>query len=94
METELGWKIVRLLHQSEKICSHLADDSDENKKVKGIKKGVAIKKIEDYKHQLEANQLGNKISHLEKSNLNEDSLGENDFIIIIMYLLKTLTRLH
>ena len=45
METELGWKIVRLLHQSEKICSYLADDSDENKKVKGIKKGVAIKKL-------------------------------------------------
>ena len=45
METELGWKIVRLLHQSEKICSYLADDSDENKKVKGIEKGVAIKKL-------------------------------------------------
>ena len=52
------------------------DDSGEDKKAKGTKKCVTKRKpkFEDYKNCLEATLLENKINHLEKIGIDEDSL--------------------
>ena len=53
-------------------------------------------KFEDYKHFLEATQLGNKINQLEKNKPDVDNLRKNKDLEVrnIMYLLKKLIRLH
>ena len=59
-----------------KTQSFLIDNGSEVKKAKEIKK-YAIKrklKFENYKHCLEATQLQNKINHLEKNEIDVDSL--------------------
>ena len=52
------------------------DDSGEDKKAKGTKKCVTKRKpkFEDYKNCLEATLLENKINHLGKIGIDEDSL--------------------
>ena len=52
------------------------DDSGEDKKAKGTKKCVTKRKpkFKDYKNCLEATLLENKINHLEKIGIDEDSL--------------------
>ena len=59
-----------------KSYSYLTNDSNGNKKAKGIKK-CAIKrecKYEDYKKCQGANQLENKINYLETYNVDVDKL--------------------
>ena len=55
------------------------DDSGEDKKAKGTKKCVTKRKpkFEDYKNCLEATLLENKINHLEKIGIDEDSLTKD-----------------
>ena len=63
-----------------KIYSYLKDNNNEDKKVRGTKKGVIKRnfKFENYKNCLEATQLNNKIKYLEKIKINEDSLKEDE----------------
>ena len=55
---------------------YLTDHNNEKKKAKSSKNCVIkyILKLEDYKHCLEANQLENKIKHLEKNKLYVDKI--------------------
>ena len=48
-----------------KICSHLKDNNDEDKRAKDIKKVCHKKtrKFQDYKNFLEAAQIDNKINY-------------------------------
>ena len=59
-----------------KTYSYLIDDSSEDKKAKRTKKSDIKGKLnfQDYKNCLEATQLENKIKHLEKNEINVDSL--------------------
>ena len=59
-----------------KTYNYLIDDSSEDKKPKGTKKYVIKRKLkfENYKNSLQATQLENKINHLEKNEINVDSL--------------------
>ena len=61
-----------------KIYSNLKDNNEEDKKAKGIKKCVMKRKLkfQDYKNCLEACQIENKISHLQKTIIDVDSLKE------------------
>ena len=84
-EKWIGWKIHH------KICwlkaktwnSYLVENGSEYEKGKSSKKCV-IKKIEveSFKNCLEATQLDNKISYLQKNEINVDSPKEdhNEFI--------------
>ena len=76
----LGRKILKeFLGLRPKTYSYLINHGIEDKKAKVIKK-CAIKKtlkFEDYKSCLEANQLENKINHLEKNKIDVDSLKNN-----------------
>ena len=62
-----------------KTYSYLKDNNDEDKKAKGTKKCVIKRKLkfEDYKNCLEAAQIENKISCLEKHKIDVDSLKED-----------------
>ena len=83
-------KFVRL---RAKTYIYLTDDGSENKKAKGTKKCVIkIKlKFEDYKNCLEATQLENNISYLEKNETDIDSFKNDhkEFIKINRLILKT-----
>ena len=59
-----------------KKYSYLIDEDSEEKKAKGRKKCVTKRKLkfENYKNCSEATQLENKINHLEKNQLNIDSI--------------------
>ena len=59
-----------------KNYSYLIDEDSEEKKAKGRKKYVTKRKLkfENYKNCSEATQLENKINHLEKNQLNIDSI--------------------
>ena len=59
-----------------KSYSYLIDHCIEDKKAKGTKMYIKKRKLkfENYKTCLEATQLGNKISYLEKNEINIDSL--------------------
>ena len=59
-----------------KTYSYLKDNNDEDKKVKECFINVKIK-FEDYKNCLEAAQIENKISCLEKHKIDVDSLKED-----------------
>ena len=58
-----------------KTYSYLKDKNDEDKKAKECFINVKIK-FEDYKNCLEAAQIENKISCLEKHKIDVDSLKE------------------
>ena len=69
MKDELGGKIMtKFVGLKAKTQSYLKDDGSEDKKSKGTKKCVIkIKlKFKNYKNYLEATQLDNKITYLEK----------------------------
>ena len=68
MKGESDEKIIKVfIGLRTKACSYLTDDNNESKKPKGKK--IVIKKLtfEDYKKILEATNLENKISYLEKN---------------------------
>ena len=74
-----GKKNDRVFRIETKTYDYFADNIDEKKKEKDIKK-CAIKwklKFKDSKLYLEENQLKNKINHSEKSKLDLDSLKLN-----------------
>ena len=74
MKHELRGKIMtECAALRQKTCSYLTNDNNETKKPENTKKFV-IKwqlKFENYKHCLEATQLENKISELEKIELKQ-----------------------
>ena len=61
-----------------KSYSYLTNDSDKNKKAKGMKRKKCVLKrklkFEDYKSCLEATQLENKTNQLEKNKIDVNSL--------------------
>ena len=80
MKDELGGKIMaKFVGLTAKTYSYLKDDGSEDKKAKGTKKCVIKRalKFENYKNCLEATQLENKTSYLEKNKINIDSLKRN-----------------
>ena len=69
MRDKLGGKIMtKFVELKGKAHSHLIDDGSKDKKSIGTKECVIEKKLkfESHKNFLEATQLENKISHLEK----------------------------
>ena len=56
-----------------KTCSYLKDNNDEDKKSERHKKLCQKKKTLNYKNCLEAAQIENKISHLEKNKIDVHS---------------------
>ena len=80
MKDGLGGKIVKkFVTLRTKTYSYLIDDDSEDKKAKDIKKVChkRKRKFEDYKNCLQAAELKNKISHLEKNKINVKSLKED-----------------
>ena len=72
MKDKLGGKIMtKFFRLRVKTYSYLIDDGSEDKKAKGTKKCVIKRKLkfENYKNCLEATQLENTISYLEKIKL-------------------------
>ena len=61
------------------MYSYLTDDGCDDKKRKGIKKGVIKQenKFEDYKNCTEANRLENEINCIEKNNVDVHKLKQN-----------------
>ena len=83
MKNELGGKILtKFVGLKVKTYSYLIDHGSEDKKAKSEKEKKKLK-FENYKNCLEATQLENKINHLEKNEINVDSLkkGHKEFII-------------
>ena len=78
MKDELGGKIMKKF-VALKAYSYLIDDSSVNKKTKGTKRCVIKRKLkfEDCKNCLEATQLENKINHLEKNEVEVESLKKD-----------------
>ena len=77
MKDWLGEKIRKeFIGLRAKTYRYWLDDSGEDKKAKDTKKYVTKRKpkFEDYKNCLEATLLENKINHLEKIGIDEDSL--------------------
>ena len=79
MKDELGGQIMKeFVGLRAKAYSYLKDNNDEEKKAKGTTE-CAIKrklKCQDYKNCLAAAQIENKINHLEKNEIDADSLKE------------------
>ena len=76
MKNELGGQIMKeFVGLRAKTYSYLKDNNDEDKKAKECFINVKIK-FEDYKNCLEAAQIENKISHLEKTKTDVDSSKE------------------
>ena len=74
MKNELGLKIIeKLVGLRAKTYSCLKDASSKNKKKQGTEMCVIKRKLkfENYKNSLEATQLENKISHLEKNKFTQ-----------------------
>ena len=94
MKDELGGQIMtKFAGLRAKTSSYLIDDGSENKKENGSKKCTIKRKLKftDYKICLEAPQIENKISHLEKIKIDADSLKEDhkEFIKNNKLILKT-----
>ena len=80
MKDELGRKMLtKFVGLKAKTYSYLIDGGSEDKKAKAAKNFVMKKqlKFENYKSYLEAAQLENKINHLEKNQINIDSIKTN-----------------
>ena len=80
MKDKLGWKIMtKFVGLRAKTYSYLIDDCSEDKKAKATAKCVMKRKLkfENYKNCLEANQLENKTSFLERNKIDLDSIKEN-----------------
>ena len=71
--------MTKVLGLRAKTYSYLRYDDSKEKKAKTTKKYVIKRKIkfENYKNCLEATQLENKISYLEKNKINIDSPIKN-----------------
>ena len=77
MKDKLGRNIMtKFVGLRAKTYSYLIDDGNEDKKGKHTKKCFIKRKLklENYKNCLESTQLENKITYLEKSKINIDSL--------------------
>ena len=80
MKDQLGRQIMKgFVRLGAETYSYLKDNSDEDKKAKGTKKYIMkIKaKFQDYKKCLEAVQLVNKINHLEKNEIDVNSIKKD-----------------
>ena len=80
IKEELGGKILtKFVGLRAKTYSYLIHDGNENKNAKGSKKCVIKRKhkFESYKNYLKATQLENKINHLEKNEIDVDSLKKD-----------------
>ena len=80
LKDELRGKImIEFVELRVKTYSYLLDDASEDKKAKGTKECVMKRKLkfETYKISLQANQLENKINHLEKNEIDIDSLKKD-----------------
>ena len=80
MKDELGRKVMKkFLRLRSRIYSYLIDDSSEKKREK-ISKSCVIKrklKLKDYKNCLERTQVENKLNHIEKNEIQVDSLKKD-----------------
>ena len=80
LKDELRGKImIEFVELRVKTYSYLLDDASEDKKAKGTKECVMKRKLkfETYKISLQATQLENKINHLEKNEIDIDSLKKD-----------------
>ena len=80
MKDELGGKItIKFARLRAKTYNYFIDDGSEDKKAKGTKKCVIKRKLkfQNYKNCLEANQIKNKINHLEKNKTDIDSIKKS-----------------
>ena len=80
IKEELGGKVLtKLVGLRAKTYSYLIHDGSENKNAKGSKKCVMKRKhiFESYKNYLKVTQLENKINHLEKNEVDADSLKKD-----------------
>ena len=80
IEDELGGKIMtKFVGLRAKTYSYLIDDGSEDKKAKGTKKCFIKRKLkfENDKNCLEATRFENKINHLEKNQIDIDSIKKN-----------------
>ena len=74
IKDELGGKIMtKFVELKAKIYSYLIDDGSKDKNGKITKECLIKLKFQNYKNCLEATQLENKISHLEKNKVNVDT---------------------
>ena len=76
MKDELGEQIMKeFVGLRAKTYSYLKYNNDEGKKAKGTKTCVIKRKLkfQDYKNRLEAPQIANKISHLERNKIDANS---------------------
>ena len=71
--------MIKFNRSRAKPYSYFIDDSQEDKKAKGTKKCVMKRKLkfQNYKNCLEANQIKNKINHLEKNKTDIDSIKKS-----------------
>ena len=71
--------MIKFNRSRAKPYSYFIDDSLEDKKAKGTKKCVIKRKLkfQNYKNCLEANQIKNKINHLEKNKTDIDSIKKS-----------------
>ena len=97
MKDELGLKItIKFVALSAKTYNYLIDDGSDNKKAKGTRKCVMKRKLkfENYENCLEGTQVENKINHLEKNEINIDSINKYhlEFIKDNKLMLKTQRR--
>ena len=71
--------MIKFNRSKAKPYSYFIDDSREDKKAKGTKTCVIKRKFkfQNYKNRLEANQIKNKINHLEKNKTDIDSIKKS-----------------
>ena len=94
MKDELGLKItIKFVALGAKTYNYLIDDGSDNKKAKGKRKCVMKRKLkfENYQDCLEGTQFENKINHLEKNEINIESINKYhlEFIKDNKLMLKT-----
>ena len=80
MKDELGGQIMKsVVGICAKTYSYLKGNNDESKKAKGKKQCVTKRKLkfQDYKNCLKGSQIINKVNYLEKKEINEDRLKED-----------------
>ena len=97
MKNELSGKIItKFVRLRANTYSYLIDDGSEDKRAKSTKICITKKqlKFENHQNHLGATQLENKINHLEKNNINIDSIKKNrkEFIRNNKLILKTQQR--
>ena len=99
MKDEVGRLIMKeLFGLTAKSYRYSKDNNNEDEKPKDTKRCVIKRnlKFEDYKNVLDAVQIENEMNHLEKNNVDVDSLKEDqkEFIKHNKLILKILQRLR